>query len=384
MPASPFSAMILRAAGAAGMPSPLAARSSAGAGGAAAGLLAGPGAAAALPVGAAAGAGWPMGAAALPSIAPSTAPTATVLPCGTLISDSTPALGAGTSTVTLSVSSSTRGSSTATASPGFLNHCPTVASVTDSPSAGTVISMAMSHLARASSRQGLSNERFLLFGVPAGETGGGGGGCRSAHVGRTLGALGQMLQHPLEIGFHEAPCAHVLRFLLRPNHIAVGEAAKLGHQRAGRKRIVLLDPQQIDVIDAGGLARLEKVVVDLARTQHDPTHVAIGAAFAPRLELGIVPEHAVKRGAGPELGQFRGHAPVPQQRLGRHDHQGLAKLAVQLPAQDVEVVGRRGAVDDLPVVLGTQLQEAFEAGGGMLRALPFVAVRQQAHQPGHA
>src|SRR2546430_14922291 len=60
------------------------------------------------------------------------------------MSPSTPAAGAGTSIVTLSVSSSTNGSSTATGSPGCLNHLPMVASVTDSPSAGTRIS-AMLH-----------------------------------------------------------------------------------------------------------------------------------------------------------------------------------------------------------------------------------------------
>src|SRR5581483_6111891 len=92
-------------------------------------------------------------AGALPApslIDPSTEPTATVAPCGTLISASTPAAGAGTSSVTLSVSSSTRGSSTLTASPGFLNHWPTVASVTDSPSAGTMIwiAIAFHHLTR--------------------------------------------------------------------------------------------------------------------------------------------------------------------------------------------------------------------------------------------
>src|SRR5438105_11658234 len=43
--------------------------------------------------------------------------------------------------VTLSVSSSTSGSSTATASPAFLNQRPMVASVTDSPSVGTRISV---------------------------------------------------------------------------------------------------------------------------------------------------------------------------------------------------------------------------------------------------
>src|SRR5881398_3244220 len=48
--------------------------------------------------------------------------------------------GEGTSTVTLSVSSSSRGSSRLTASPSFLNHLEMVASVTDSPIAGTLIS----------------------------------------------------------------------------------------------------------------------------------------------------------------------------------------------------------------------------------------------------
>jgi hypothetical protein len=61
-----------------------------------------------------------------------------------VISPSVPADGAGTSMVTLSVSSSTNGSSTATASPAFLNQRPMVASVTDSPSVGTRISIMMS------------------------------------------------------------------------------------------------------------------------------------------------------------------------------------------------------------------------------------------------
>src|SRR5262249_26317081 len=70
---------------------------------------------------AATGADFPVPAA--PSlIRPRTAPTATVSPSLAAISASTPAAGAGTSIVTLSVSSSTRGSSTATGSPGFLNH----------------------------------------------------------------------------------------------------------------------------------------------------------------------------------------------------------------------------------------------------------------------
>ena len=55
-----------------------------------------------------------------------------------------------------------------------------------------------------------------------------------------------------------------------------------------------------------------------------------------------------------------------------------------LPAQDVEVVRRRRAVGDLHVVFGAHLQEALEPRRGMLRPLPFVAVRQQADEARHA
>src|SRR6516225_1183715 len=74
---------------------------------------------------------------------PRSAPIATVCPVEAAISLNTPAPGALTSSVTLSVSSSTSGSSARTDSPAFLNHLPTVASLIDSPSAGTRISMAM-------------------------------------------------------------------------------------------------------------------------------------------------------------------------------------------------------------------------------------------------
>ncbi len=95
------------------------------------------------------------------SIVASTAPTLTTAPFLTLISERTPAAGAGTSSVTLSVSSSTSGSSAATVSPTFLNHEPTVASVTDSPRVGTRISVAMDdslfrYSAKASSRKACS------------------------------------------------------------------------------------------------------------------------------------------------------------------------------------------------------------------------------------
>src|ERR1700761_8639346 len=133
----PLSAEILRTDGASG--------ASAGAtlaGGAGAGAAAGGGAAAAGLAGAAAG--FAAAPAAPSVICPSSAPTATVSPSLAVISPKVPAEGAGTSIVTLSVSSSTNGSSTATASPAFLNQRPMVASVTDSPSVGTRISVMVS------------------------------------------------------------------------------------------------------------------------------------------------------------------------------------------------------------------------------------------------
>src|SRR6185503_11143963 len=116
------------------------------------------------------------GAPAPSLIWPSRAPTATVSPSLAEISPSVPAAGAGTSIVTLSVSSSTSGSSTATGSPGFLNHFPIVASVTDSPSVGTRISaikvvlfFRLSHIrhpeVRAAFAASLEGRRFVLAAI---------------------------------------------------------------------------------------------------------------------------------------------------------------------------------------------------------------------------
>src|SRR5437879_6019658 len=134
----PVSAAILRTDGASGASVGGGGAFGAAAAGAAAAADGGGGGAAAL---AGAAAGLAAAPAAPSLICPSKAPTATVSPSLALISPSVPADGAGTSMVTLSVSSSTSGSSTATASPGFLNQRPMVASVTDSPSVGTRISV---------------------------------------------------------------------------------------------------------------------------------------------------------------------------------------------------------------------------------------------------
>ena len=73
------------------------------------------------------------------SIVPSSEPTSTVLPLSYFISDNIPFTGEGTSILTLSVSNSTKASSTSISSPTFFNHFDTVASVMLSPNIGTTI-----------------------------------------------------------------------------------------------------------------------------------------------------------------------------------------------------------------------------------------------------
>src|SRR6202166_58792 len=115
----PLSAEILRTDGASGAS---AGGALAAAGAAAAGGGGGGAAGLAALAGAAAGLAAPPAAPSL--ICPSNAPTATVSPSLAAISLNVPAEGAGTSIVTLSVSSSTNGSSTATPPPTFFNQRP--------------------------------------------------------------------------------------------------------------------------------------------------------------------------------------------------------------------------------------------------------------------
>src|SRR3546814_7265035 len=71
------------------------------------------------------------------------------------------------------------------------------------------------------------------------------------------------------------------------------------------------------------------------------------------------------------FGLRHGHL-VSQQRLGRHHDKGLAERPEHLPAQDVEIIGRRGAVRNLDIAFRAELQIAFEARGAVFRSLPLI------------
>ena len=88
--------------------------------------------------------------------------------------------------------------------------------------------------------------------------------------------------------------------------------------------------------------------------------------------------------AARQLVERRHRQLVPQQALRRHHDQRLAERAQHLPAQHVEHLRRRRRHADLHVVLGAELQEALEARRGVLRPLPFVAVRQEQREAAEA
>ena len=69
---------------------------------------------------------------------------------------------------------------------------------------------------------------------------------------------------------------------------------------------------------------------------------------------------------------------MAQHALGREDDQRLAPVAQSLTAQEMEILRGVGRLRDLDVVLRGELDEALDAGAGMLRALAFVAVREAA------
>ena len=104
------------------------------------------------------------------------APTATVVSTATSIARRVPATGDGISVSTLSVETSSSASSTATKSPTFLSQRVTVPSLTDSPSAGIVMTVPPP----------------LAAGAATGAAGGGVGatGAGAAITGATTGATG--------------------------------------------------------------------------------------------------------------------------------------------------------------------------------------------------
>ena len=88
--------------------------------------------------------------------------------------------------------------------------------------------------------------------------------------------------------------------------------------------------------------------------------------------------------AADEILARRSRSGKTQQALGCEDHQRCAVGSQHLSAQQVEVLGRRGAICILQRIFGTQLQETLDPRTRVLRPLPFEAVGQKHHEAAHA
>jgi hypothetical protein len=102
--------------------------------------------------------------------------------------------------------------------------------------------------------------------VPAGQSCRRGcAGC-SAYIARARVRGPDAGLHPFQVWLDKGPGAHVLGFFLAPDDLCLLEPLKLLDQAERRKRIELLEAQQIDIVRTALVPFGQKVEIDLART----------------------------------------------------------------------------------------------------------------------
>ena len=172
------------------------------------------------------------------------------------------------------------------------------------------------------------------------------------------------------------PRALVERFFLTPDkimHVRIRFQRFL--YRLVRERVELLYANDSDIFLLFLAALFQQVVINLTRAQHNTLHgfrVEIVDFTNCRLE-----------GAVSQFVHARYRQRVTQQRFRRHHDQRATHTAQRLTTQHMVNLRRRGRYANLHVLLGAELQIAFQTRGGVLRPLAFVAVRQQHHQTAH-
>jgi hypothetical protein len=120
-----------------------------------------------------------------------------------------------------------------------------------------------------------------------------------------------------------------------------------------------------------GVTLFDQIVIDLAAAEQNSTNV--------RTVIGGIIEDLMKMTVR-EFLDLRHRTFMPQQTFGLHHDEGSTKVAMHLPAEQMEILCRCARVADLYIVLGTQLQETFGPRARVLSALPLVTVRQQQNQ----
>src|SRR5438552_2640777 len=302
----------------------------------------------------------------------------TVAPSDLRISVTIPEAGAGNSSTILSVSTSTRFASRLTASPAFLCQLTSVASVIDSGRTGTLTSMSISlprlrrsmrrhHLARCELCCERFGDQLLLLREMLGRV------ADRRRCRDRAACVGQYLLFAdvaTQVRSQAVPRALVLWLFLAPDDFhGIRILDDLRLEVGMREWILLLEPDHRHVGDVVRAPEVDEVVIDLAAAHDNAAHVLGNELVGfgdQRLELAFG-----------ELSERRHGGLVPQQAFRAHDDQRLAKVAHQLPAQQMEDLRRSGRHADLHVVLGAELQIALRPRRRMLGPLPFVPVRQE-------
>mmetsp|Transcript_153 Transcript_153/g.350 ORF Transcript_153/g.350 Transcript_153/m.350 type:complete len:214 (+) Transcript_153:116-757(+) len=167
----------------------------------------------------------------------------------------------------------------------------------------------------------------------------------SANVARSLLILVEFSGGSHNTGHNIVVWAHVLGFLLGPNHFGVGEASAILRHAIKRKRSKLFQAYQCYITLAALLAFRQQFVVDLARAKHQC--LDRGWVFG---DFGIVLiNHALEFSTRPHLFQRTNASLMAQQILGGGNNEGLAEVTMDLTTQAMEKVGGRCAIHNLHV-----------------------------------
>ena len=142
---------------------------------------------------------------------------------------------------------------------------------------------------------------------------------------------------------------------------------------------MLLGPW-VELFDAND-CRVFAFVLRIARRQQFVTNFT-GAQDDSFGAFGVTADRPALRGSDrrPKSLNGAGGFAGAQVAFRRHQDQRFAERAHDLAAQDVEMLRGGAAVGDLHVIVGAQLQEAFETGRRVFWTSAFLAVRQHHHQ----
>ena len=120
-------------------------------------------------------------------------------------------------------------------------------------------------------------------------------------------------------------------------------------------------------------AIVQQIVIHFARAKDNPLHF-VGRTSLVRAENFFEP--AVDEFFGRRSSKLRA-----QQTFRRRDDERLNELALHLAPQYMKILGCGSRITDLNIILCARLQKALQPRARMLRALAFVAMREQKHNP---